>query len=83
MSTREHTATEKADVYQKVTDAIVNAIEQGVSNWQMPWHTSGKYAFSPINVITKKPYRGLNVLALWAVARTKGYERGEWATYPQ
>jgi hypothetical protein len=22
-----------------VTDSIVNAIEQGVSNWRMPWHT--------------------------------------------
>ena len=83
MSSTEHTATERADVYQKVTDAIVNAIEQGVSNWRMPWHTSGKFAFSPVNVVTKKPYRGLNVVALWAVARTKGYERGEWATYQQ
>ena len=36
MSSSQHTATEKADVYQKVTDAIVNAIEQGVGNWRMP-----------------------------------------------
>jgi antirestriction protein ArdC len=49
----------------------------------MPWHTSGRFAFSPINAVTHKPYRGVNVLALWAVARSKGYERGEWATYPQ
>jgi antirestriction protein ArdC len=49
----------------------------------MPWHTSGRFAFSPINATTHKPYRGVNVLALWAVARSKGYERGEWATYPQ
>jgi antirestriction protein ArdC len=84
MSTSDNTATTpKADVYQKVTDAIVNAIEQGAGTWRMPWHTSGKYAFSPINVTTKKPYRGLNIVALWAVARTKGYERGEWATYQQ
>ncbi len=83
MSTPENTATEKPDVYRKVTDAIVDAIEQGVKSWRMPWHTSGRFAFSPINAITRKPYRGVNVLALWAVARTKGYERGEWATYPQ
>jgi antirestriction protein ArdC len=49
----------------------------------MPWHTSGKFAFSPINVITKKPYRGINTLCLWAAAEAKGYERGEWGTYPQ
>jgi antirestriction protein ArdC len=83
MSTHENTATEKPDVYRKVTDAIVNAIELGVSNWRMPWHTSGKFAFSPINVTSKKPYRGINTICLWAAAQQKGYERGEWATYAQ
>jgi antirestriction protein ArdC len=83
MSTNENTATEKPDVYRKVTDAIVNAIEQGVSNWRMPWHTSGKFAFSPINVASHKPYRGINTICLWAAAQSKGYERGEWGTYNQ
>jgi hypothetical protein len=32
MSTAENTAIEKRDVYRKVTDAIINAIEQGVGN---------------------------------------------------
>ena len=49
----------------------------------MPWHTSGKFAFSPINVTSRKPYRGINTLCLWAAAQAKGYERGEWATYQQ
>ena len=83
MSTNENTATEKRDVYERVTSQIVNAIELGVSNWRMPWHTSGKFAFSPINVASKKPYRGINTLCLWAAAQSKGYERGEWATYQQ
>src|SRR5260370_11661056 len=83
MSTAEHTATDKGDVYATVTSQIVNAIEQGVSNWRMPWHTSGKFAFSPINVTSKKPYRGINTVCLWAAAQAKGYERGEWATYQQ
>jgi antirestriction protein ArdC len=82
MSTHENTA-QKPDVYRKVTDAIVNAIEQGVSNWRMPWHTSGKFAFSPVNVTSHKPYRGINTLCLWAAAQQKGYERGEWGTYAQ
>jgi antirestriction protein ArdC len=30
-------STEKQDVYSRVTSQIVNAIEQGVSNWRMPW----------------------------------------------
>lgn len=82
MSTNENTAP-KQDVYELVTSQIVNAIEQGVGNWRMPWHTSGRFAFSPINAVTHKPYRGVNVLALWAAAQSKGYERGEWATYQQ
>jgi len=50
MSYTENTAPEKRDVYERVTSQIINPIEQGVSNWRMPWHTSGKFAFSPINV---------------------------------
>src|SRR5439155_6043038 len=82
MSTAENTAT-KLDVYQRVTSQIVNAIEQGVSTWRMPWHTSGKFVFSPINVTSKKPYRGINTVCLWAAAQAKGYEQGEWGTYNQ
>ena len=65
MSTNENTAVpEKRDVYATVTSQIINAIEQGVSDWRMPWHTSGKFAFSPINVASKKPYRGINTVCL-------------------
>jgi antirestriction protein ArdC len=83
MSTSDITATDKRDVYARVTDQIINAIEQGVANWRMPWHTSGRYAFSPINVTSKKPYRGVNTVCLWAAAESKGYESGEWGTYKQ
>ena len=83
MSTIENTATEKRDVYARVTSQIVNAIEQGVGNWRMPWHTSGRFAFSPINATSKKPYRGINTVCLWAAAEAKGYDSGEWATYQQ
>jgi antirestriction protein ArdC len=83
MPTSDSTATDKGDVYARVTAQIINAIEQGVGNWRMPWHTSGRFAFSPINVTSKKPYRGINTLCLWAAAQAKGYESGEWGTYKQ
>lgn len=83
MSNQDSTATEKRDVFRKVTDAIVHAIEQGVGTWRMPWHTSGRFAFSPINIVSHKPYRGINTVCLWAAAQAKGYERGEWGTYQQ
>src|SRR5450631_3669862 len=83
MSTSDNTATNQRDVYARVTDQIVTAIENGVGTWRMPWHTSGRFAFSPINIASKKPYRGINTVCLWAAAEAKGYERGEWATYQQ
>lgn len=76
-------AIEKVDVYQRVTDSIISAIEKGVGKWRMPWHTSGKEDFSPINVSSRKAYRGINTLCLWAAAEEKGYTSGEWATYKQ
>src|SRR4249920_2245182 len=82
-SSTEHSSAEKRDVYARVTDQIITAIEQGAGTWRMPWHASGRFAFSPINVASKKPYRGINTVCLWAAAQAKGYERGEWATYQQ
>jgi antirestriction protein ArdC len=83
MSEHENTAPEKQDVYARVTFQIVNEIEKGVGNWRMPWHTSGRFVSSPINVTSKKPYRGINTVCLWAAAQSKGYESGEWGTYRQ
>jgi antirestriction protein ArdC len=83
MSNIDNTATNKRDVYATVTAQIINSIEQGVGTWRMPWNTSGRYAFSPINVTSKKPYRGINTVCLWAAAEAKGYEAGEWGTYKQ
>jgi antirestriction protein ArdC len=83
MPSTESTATEKRDVYAVVTAQVIDAIERGVGNWRMPWHTSGRYAFSPINVASRKYYRGINTVCLWAAAQAKGYESGEWATYQQ
>lgn len=75
---------EKQDVYQRVTDRIVAAIEGGnVGSWSRPWHTTGGAAFSPINVGSRKAYRGINTLCLWAAAQAKGYGSGTWGTYKQ
>jgi antirestriction protein ArdC len=84
MSDINNNSTDKRDVYACVTDQIITAIENGnVGNWKMPWHTSGRYSFSPINVVSKTPYRGINTLCLWAAAQAKGYQSGEWGTYKQ
>src|SRR3954466_13658562 len=83
MSKHENTSSDVRDVYATVTSQIINAIESGVGTWRMPWHTSGRFASSPINVTSRKAYRGINTLCLWAAAESKGYDSGEWGTYKQ
>lgn len=75
--------TERSDIFQRITDVIVKAIEEGANTYRMPWRTSGGFPSSPINAVTKRPYRGINVLILWATAQEKGYRSGTWATYKQ
>jgi antirestriction protein ArdC len=82
MSTQENTA-QKQDVYQRVTDSIINAIEQGAGTYRMPWVIRQDKGFSPISVSTVKPYRGMNTLVLWAQSQTKGYSSALWGTYQQ
>lgn len=83
----ETAAEDRADIYQRVTERIVAAIEQGAEagDWRMPWHGGGdgQPCAVPVNAATGKAYRGINVLALWAAAQAEGYGMGTWATYRQ
>jgi antirestriction protein ArdC len=75
-----------SSVYDAITAQIITAIASGAAagTWRMPWHTtSGHPIFAPINAVSRKPYRGINTLVLWAAADTKGYPSGTWATYRQ
>jgi len=51
---------QRQDVYARVTDAIVAAIEAGAGSWRMPWHHTGADVTRPTNVASGKPYRGIN-----------------------
>ena len=50
------------DVYVMVTDKIINLLENNVVPWRRPW-TSTRL---PRNLVSKKPYRGVNVFLLSA-----------------
>jgi antirestriction protein ArdC len=72
------------DIYQELTDKIVYAIEKGaVNNWQMPWHMKDGSSLLPANVLSKKTYRGINILSLWVTVIEKGYSSNLWGTYKQ
>ena len=37
----------------------------------------------PVNIASRKPYQGVNLLTLWATADAFGYNSGTWGTYKQ
>ena len=74
----------RADVYARVTDAIVAELEAGVRPWTKPWsaeHLAGKVS-RPLRA-TGEPYQGANVLLLWAEAVARGYAAAIWMTFRQ
>lgn len=68
------------DVYERVTNEIIKAIEAGAGEYRMPWHHG---SFLPRNAGSKLPYRGVNLIALGSAARVRGFQSFFWATYRQ
>lgn len=62
------------NVYEIVTEQIIRQLGQGVVPWRKPWRTE-----CPVNLISQKPYRGLNVFTL----ATQGHESRYWLTFNQ
>jgi antirestriction protein ArdC len=73
----------REDIYTRITQEIVAAIEAGPGRWKLPWHHDGSDVARPMNLVSKKRYRGINVLALWVAAMKSGYGSGVWGTYRQ
>lgn len=73
----------RKDIHQVITDQIVAMMEEGVGTLSLPWQRGGACSTRPTNSITKKPYRGINVLSLWANSLRNDFTSGVWATYRQ
>ena len=63
------------DVYAKITDRILTALKEGVVPWHKPWDAENG---RPRNLISGKPYRGVN---LWLLSHQEGGPF--WLTYRQ
>lgn len=72
-----------SDLFERITRQIVMAIDAGAGEFIMPWHRWGEATGAPINAISRRPYRGINTLLLWAAAELDGHSSGRWATYRQ
>ncbi|SFF17797.1 protein of unknown function, partial [Sulfitobacter brevis] len=73
----------KFDVYSQITNHIIAAIE-AAGEFQRPWITKSGGSFArPVNIASKRPYNGVNILNLWIAALSKDYPSNIWGTYRQ
>jgi antirestriction protein ArdC len=66
--------------YEVITDRIIAALEQGIVPWRRPWRSSTD---APRSFVSKRPYRGINVLMLTMTAQAQGYSSPLWLTFNQ
>ena len=62
--------------YDRITERIVSLLTQGTVPWHKPWRVKTGL---PRNLVSQKPYRGINVFLLMAM----NYESPHWLTLRQ
>ena len=65
----------KKNAYQIVTDKIIDKLNHEIIPWRRPW-AEGR---PPFNLITKKPYRGINAVLLGM----EGYDTSAYLSFNQ
>jgi antirestriction protein ArdC len=74
---KEKTMTGQEKIYQMVTDQILEQLDKGVVPWDRGWNFYK--GSTPVNLISNKAYRGINVLLLGL----QGFESPYWLTFNQ
>ena len=77
--------TTKKDPDSRITDRILNELEQGSRPWIKPWSGDDMATGGRARLLraTGQPYRGINVLLLWIEVQTSGFASPSWMTYRQ
>lgn len=65
-----------ATVYEIITDRVLELLKAGVIPWRKPWRGEGG---APRNLVSQKPYRGINAFLLAVSAYTSPL----WVTFKQ
>jgi len=68
----------RIDLYEQVTSQIIAALEAGTRPWSPSWAT----ATLPLRS-NRIPYRGINIMLLWASTQLGGYSSPYWFTFKQ
>lgn len=67
-------------IYAEVTDRIIAELEKGAAPWIKPWRAD---ATADKNVVSQKPYQGINRLILGLSSMVNGFSNPAWASYKQ
>jgi len=71
----------KKDLYQDFTNQVIEQMENNNMKWFKPFTTSiinGHH-----NVVSKKPYQGLNCFSIGVAVHNNNFKSNEWATFSQ
>jgi antirestriction protein ArdC len=60
------------DIYEAITGRFIEQLKRGTVPWQKPW-------FAVQNIVSRKPYRGINALLLGAT----DYQSPFWISFRQ
>ena len=71
----------KKDLYQDFTDQVIKQMEDNNMNWSKPFTTTILNGHH--NVISKKPYQGMNCFSIGLSVHKNGFKSNEWATFNQ
>ena len=66
------------NVYEIVTQRIIQQLQSGTAPWHKPWKVRGKSGL-PRNLVTSREYRGVNV---W-ILLSSGFSSPYWLTFKQ
>jgi len=75
---------QRADIYSRITDRIIEELANGVRPWMKPWNaanTNGRIT-RPLRH-NGQPYSGMNVLLLWSEQMARGFSSSMWMTFRQ
>ena len=71
----------KNNVYEIVTNSIMESLDNGVIPWRKPF--SDSFNMLPINFSTGRKYRGINILLLGSIGYNRAYSHNSWLTFHQ
>jgi antirestriction protein ArdC len=84
-SARPRAPTDRASLYEDITNNIIAELEAGRLPWVQPWGAPNVSAplGIPRNAATGRCYSGINVLILWGAVVQHGFSVQSWLTFRQ